>query len=515
MFHDLSSVCRMLLVGAHFFLVLFLIWKCRRLISDALGEIPRPWYVFLAVLVCIQVFIYVHVITPKHVVYTDEFLYQEAAKNVLSLGHFGHLPKSDGWAFLIALCYVFTGVKNYVSIYLSEVLGIAGSVCFFFLAAWVSGSRFTAALSTVIFAFIPARLFWAATGESHIASLCMVVLAAAFSFLFYRKSERLLFWLAIVTWAFASQVRGENIFLLGLFFIGVRLFVPVSSRQGLPYFNGIGIALLLTMPHLLLGIKGVVAYSTWATGGVNERGLNVQSLLHNIVQFGPRFLSSSLHPWALSFMTAVGAVILGFKDRRTLFFCLAWLLLVGLIYFSMWFSIYGGSHELFSKTQLFVFFYPAFVILSAIGIAWLSGVLAGRYRDFAGAAICAAIIWQTVPYYGHYPLRSDPLELEMKVIDHVAQGISAEEGVVTCEPVVLTTAVGLNVTGAKAFLTDPVARKVLFTTSRRVLFVETRGIFNEPCLSLWATIRKEGRAVPVWSMAQGLTRYSIYSLKPF
>jgi hypothetical protein len=189
--------------------------------------------------------------------------------------------------------------------------------------------------------------------------------------------------------------------------------------------------------------------------------------------------------------------------------------LLALTYFSMWFSTYGGSHELFSKTRLFVFFYPPFVILSASGIAGLSGIAAGRHRVLAGAVTCAVILGLTLPYYGHYPLRSDLMELEMDMVDHAAQDISAAEAVVTCEPVVLTTAIGLNVTGARTFLTDANARKVLFAGSRRVLFAETRGVFYEPCLSLWAAIRQQGRPVPVWTVARGAARYSLYSLKSF
>ena len=77
--------------------------------------------------------LYTCFIFPKHVV-DDEAFYQLAAKNILTSGQMGDLPKSGGWAFLIFLGYLFTGINNYVSIQISQFLGAGSIVGIFFLA---------------------------------------------------------------------------------------------------------------------------------------------------------------------------------------------------------------------------------------------------------------------------------------------------------------------------------------------------------------------------------------------
>lgn len=500
------------LISINFLLILFFTWRSRRVLLETLQKIKWPYHFGLVGIMIILAAIYSFLISPKHYIYTDEFIYEQAAINVLKQGHFGMLMKSQGWSFLIFLGYMFGGINNYTSIYLAEVLGGMTVYCFFFLAILIGASQYGAFISTLIFAFLPTRIFWAATGESHTAALFCVVLAMTFSFLFYRKHARALFWLSLITWSFAIQVRGENIFLLGLFLIGIWLFLPVDLRPKIPWVLGLSVCACLVIPQLILGLKHVNG-STALYGQI----VSASNIFHNL-KYVPQFLLGEAHPLFLTLLAGSGMVLLWFQDRRVLFFLSLWSLILFVFYFSMLLDTYGfGETQLFNKTRILIFFYPPLLLFVSFIIGAIRLPLTCKSAIFG--AVCAGIILWSIPYYRTYLLSHDHMELQMKIIDYAENSISKEDIVITCNPEVFTTATTVTAFRADNFLNDQMLRYNLFSRTKKhggkILFLESLGLIITPCQKTWAILKEKSQAIPIKTFSKQDSQFSSYLLLPF
>ena len=517
MLQHMSAIASVLTVGINFLLILFFLWKCRRVILESCREIPRGFYVGLACLIAVLVVLYVFFIPPAHSTYTDEFLYQQAARSVLTQGHFGTLLKSRGWAFMISLVYFFCGANTYASIYLSEVLGVAAVVCFFFLAAWAGADKSGAFFATLIFAFLPARVSWAATGESHTACLFFIVSAMAFSFLFYRTPGRSLFWLVLLMWSYAVQIRGENIFLLGLFFLGIRQFLSGDARRNIPCLSGALVCGCLIWPQVLSGMVHVNEYSRQLQS-MQHQGIGLSNFIHNVLNYGPEFLWGKAHPFLLSFLALTGFVVLVLRNRRLAIFLSLWCLLMAAVYFSMWLDVYGNSPDFWPKTRLFLFFYPPLLLFVSFSAALQPRSLISK--GILGAAVCIVIflLWDT-PCYSQRVRPSNRNLAQMKTIDYVERLVPEEDVVVTCHPEVLAGTTSLCVVSARDFLENETLRRHVFIRAEaqggEVLFVETKGIVVSDCRDIWPVIRDRGRAHPVKTFSCGRERFSVDKLTAF
>ncbi|NTV28504.1 MAG: hypothetical protein HGA80_00265 [Candidatus Omnitrophica bacterium] len=294
-----------------------------------------------------QIAAFIFLISPKHVSYTDEAMYQAAAKNIMLHGNWGDLQKSFGWVFLIYLGFIFRGLDNYVSIHLSQFLALASTLGFFLLTAWATSSNRVAFIATTLFAFVPARLFWAATGESHSAALFFIIWAMAFSFLFYRYPNSKTFWLAWFFWTYAILVRGETIFLFALFLWGGRLYIPQQHRSGLPFKDALVYLVLTLSPSLIIGTVYSLAHH-WTDYGAS---VSVGNFLNNLVNYGPSFFNGQLHPLPLTVFAFIGLLRMFRIDAQLGKFMAGWLIVVMVVYFSMWFGHYGDTNAFFPKTR--------------------------------------------------------------------------------------------------------------------------------------------------------------------
>lgn len=447
---------------------------------------------------------------PKHVI-EDEAYYQLAAQNILTSGHLGNLPKSTGWAFLIFLGYLVEGVNNYVSIHLSELLGAGSIVGVFFLAVWAGLSSRVAFIAAVLFTFVPARMFWAATGESHTASIFFVIWASAFSFLLYRHTHRHIFWLAISVWVFAAFVRSETVLLFLFFLMCSRLFVPKHIRKELPFFDALCWAAIILMPQMILGVRHVF-WAHWVGTGSN---VSMDNFLHNASSYGVDFLTGRVHPVVLTLSAMGGWVVIYRREKKVAVVLAGWLLLLSLTYFSMWFQNYGETRGMFFKTRLFVFFYPPLVLCAAGGLVWAAERYALHHKAVASAVLCGIIMAWSFFYYNHYPLGSDEFTLEMRLVEDVGQMVTPHDMAVACFPETFTSVwPSFMATDIGWFLQEPLWRRSAFKRARKVYLIED--IFSQRrCQESVSLIKEKGKAVRVKQWTQGDTRFAVYSLSRF
>jgi hypothetical protein len=453
---------------------------------------------------------YTYLMVPKHVI-EDEAYYQLAAQNILTAGPLGNFPKSAGWVFLIFLGDLFGGINNYVSIHISELLGAGSIVGIFFLAVWAGLSLWTAFISALLFTVIPARMFWAATGESHTASIFFVIWAAAFSFLLYRNANRDIFWLAISVWVFAALVRSETVLLFLFFLMCIGLFVPKHLRKELPFSDALCWAAVILMPSMILGVRHVF-FGHWAVTGSN---VSVNNFLQNASSYGVGFLTGRLHPVLFTLAAMLGLAVIYRRDKKVAVVLSGWFILLSLTYFSMWFQDYGETRGMFFKTRLFVFFYPPMVLCAAGGLVWMADRYAFGYKTLAAAVLCGIMIAGSFFYYNNYPLGQDKFVLEMRLVEDVGQMATAQDMTVACFPEEFTGVLpSFMATDIAWFLQEPLWRQAAFKQARKVYLVDD--IFSQRrCQGAVSLIKEQGKAVLVKQWIQGSTRFGVYSLSGF
>ncbi len=441
----------------------------------------------------------------------DEAFYQLAAKNILTSGHLGNLPKSGGWAFLIFLGYLFTGINNHVSIQISQFLGAGSIVGIFFLAVWAGLSLRVAFIAATLFTFVPARMFWAATGESHTASIFFVIWAAALSFLLYRNSDRNIFWLAISVWVFAALVRSETVFIFLFFLMCTRLFVPKHRCKELPFFDALFWAAIILMPQMILGANHAL-FGHWVVTGPN---VSIGNFLHNAGFYGVDFLIGKVHPVLLTLAAMLGLTVIYRWDKRVAFVLAGWFFLLSLTYFSMWFQNYGDTPGMFLKTRLFVFFYPPLALCAAFGLVWAADKYAFRYAAVAAAVLCGSVIAGSIFYYNNYPLGPDEFTLEMRLVDQIGQTVTPHDMAVTCIPETFTSgSPSFTATDTLWFFQEPLWRAAAFQKARKVYLIEDI-VAQRECQDMDSIIKKKGKAVLVKQWIQGDTHCGVYSLFRF
>ncbi|MBF0504633.1 MAG: hypothetical protein HQL14_05970 [Candidatus Omnitrophica bacterium] len=472
-----------------------------------------PVYLWgLVFLTVVPAVFYTYVLTPTHII-EDESYYQAAAKNILTSGHLGDLLKSQGWAFLVFLGYLLGGVNDHVSIHISQLLGSGAIVGIFFLAVWAGFSLREAFIAAAIFTFVPARMFWAATGESHTASIFFVIWAAAFSFLLYRTSERNIFWLAISVWVFAGLVRCETVVLFLFFILCIGLFLPKNTCKKFPFLDALFLAAIILMPQMILEI-GTALRGHWVQTAFN---ISPDNFLHNAVFYGADFLNGHIHPVLLTLSAMLGLEVICHRSKRVAVVLAGWFFLLSITYFSLsWFGTYGNTTGIFLKTRLFVFFYPPLVLCAASAFVWAADRYAFGFKAIASAALCLGLIGWSILYYNYYTSRLDGFILQMKLVDEIGQTVSPSDMVVACFPDTLTSArlSSMATTDIDWFLQEDSWRRAAFGKAHKVYLVDD--IFSQRrCQESVSLIKLKGKAVLVRQWTQGEKFFAVYSLSRF
>lgn len=450
------------------------------------------------------------VITPQHIL-EDESYYQFAAKNIFELGRFAYLPKSGGWAFLIFLGDALFGINNTLSIHIAQLLGAGALLGIFLLAWWMGLSLRTAIVSTVLFTFVPARLFWETTAESHTASIFFVIWAMAFSFLFVRKGDKQIFFLSVALWVFACLVRTENIGLFVLSLIYGRMVLDRTHLKNIPYSPALFVSALVLLPQLFLGIQHVTG--THWTSGAN---VSLGNLVSNSRVYGLAFLFGKLHPVLLTVLAVLGGGMLIRQNQKTAFLLGSWFLLMWVMYFSMWFQNYGETSGMFLKTRLFIFFYPPLILSASFA---LTGLCEHYARGFSLAlifAVCAFLLGELCAYDKDYPLAPSPYTLEMQMVKEIPQTILDKDLLVTCFPETFTSAMAhpMPSTDIAWFLQEPLWRKAAFEKAQNVYLVDDI-VSQRNCHEQVSFMKQQGKAVLSRRWEHEDTQYPVYKIFQF
>ncbi|MDD2772576.1 MAG: hypothetical protein PHP45_02655 [Elusimicrobiales bacterium] len=513
-------ICRLLpvLAALNLSALLLCVWLSRSDIMNALRPAGKKALWFAGALTAIQACVYIFLAGKKHLIYIDEFWYMEAAKNILVKGWAPGYAKAIGWPFLTALAYLLGGISGYSAIGMSILLGMLAPLAEFALGFALTGSFAIAAISAFLLAFFPYAITWAASAETGTASLFFTVLSAFFSALYYKTPNRRLLWLALLSWAMSAQIRPENMILFGLFAAGIFLLSEIKTERKAGFFLPWLCALSLALPNLLIFAR-FQSSSNWieieSAGTAHGSNISLSNLWQNTLHWGVKFFDGSLHPTAFTLAALAGAAYLFVKNRKAASWLGLWAALLYVFYFSAWFNTYGSTLELFPKTKLYLFFYPAFCIFAAAGFR-LPFLLRQSRRLGWLAVVTGAWLAVGMPrYYRQARIREPKTELETKMLEDIKKIVPDNCVIIANAPVMVKAASFYSTVCTDEFLRLPPVREAPLR-SQCPLYL--RDITTEFKMMGFDRLDKEMTAgfnlSPYALFSQGGSEYGLYRVSP-
>ena len=120
-------------------------WYSRRFVASGFRGVSRRSWILLAAVFLLALAVRFLLVKHMHLMYTDEHLYMESAKNMITTGRLDvckyigeHLlcknpVKAVGWPFMIGLAFMAFGLSNNVAIAFCAFLGSASVALIFIL----------------------------------------------------------------------------------------------------------------------------------------------------------------------------------------------------------------------------------------------------------------------------------------------------------------------------------------------------------------------------------------------
>jgi hypothetical protein len=196
-------------------------------------------WILLGVIVTMALVVRISAYEPIHMMYMDEFLYMEEAKNIGKRGEAvscrveieeicGHpFSKGQVWPFLLFVWFRLFGESSLTAFYLVRVLSL-GTILLSFLFSYLLSKKESVALwCSFILAFSPLHAFWSNTLETAIPSLFFVMLTLLLLLLFLERTDPLLGILVFIAYVFAAWLRFENLLLLPVIMLAVSFHSPL------------------------------------------------------------------------------------------------------------------------------------------------------------------------------------------------------------------------------------------------------------------------------------------------
>lgn len=510
-----SGIQSLVYVSINFVIMVVLMYVCKGYFKDVFKKLSYRDYSFLFIILAAQFLVHFYTVIPKHATYIDEFWYMKAARDMLVTADIEGYPKSIGWPFLIALGFLFFGVNNYVAIFLCMFLGLLIPLGIFLITFLLSGKKFVSFAAAVIFAFLPPKIFWASTAETHIPALFFVTIGMFFSLLYYRERKDSLLWLSLITWAFSAQIRQENVLFFILFLAGIFLFS--RPRKDIYFYAPWIVSLNFLLPNMARGLRYLFSYNRVAqqSGGLMQgKNVSLSNLVSNSVQWFPRLFDGSMHSHVFSALALLGFLYFLRYKRKQALFLFFWFFLLYLTYFSMWLQVYGQTDLLFSRTRIFLFFYPVLSILCAYGCSFFYLVFKNNLGRILGVFLFIAVLLRIIPYYDYrvYPLKSPMEALETSIISTMKNYIPHNCIIITNYPSIVTSVNFYRAVSTPDFANNEELRRDVFAYSDCVLFFEdiTCFVYREKFAHDIEKIKRDFRLEPSSTFSSRDVQFKFY-----
>ncbi len=442
-----------------FILLAVYIYKCRKEFDSLFKEAGRGVLFMIAAIFCLSLFLRATLVTPKHLLYNDEFYHMITAKNILLHANLGIYYKSLGWSSIIAVMFAVFGINNFVAIGTSIFFGALTIINVFLLIYLVFKNRSIALLSAFVFGVMPYHIFWSATAETNVVSIFFVTFSIAAMLLYFQNPARDLLWLSLLAISFASQIRPENYVFFAIFIAGFKIFMKrLPDFKEDPWL----VAALLALPNL----AHVFRYHQQVIVSPSR------GLFTNMTNLFPRLFDASLYPFLFIVLFCAGFFYLWFrKVRSQVFFFLIFMALC-LIYFYGWYDITSEPSPMWAKTRFYICLYPVLIIWFAAG-AWfiLRHIKNAVRQKIALLVILGAFFWSDLPYFKTLKFEENfllPQILETAMFEKAETELAPGCLVVTACPEALESTTRIKTIDVDAFILNP----DILSSNACVLFLE-------------------------------------------
>jgi len=407
--------------------------------------------------------------------WTDEALYMEAGKNILLIGNQENYQKSIGWPFILALVFGLFDINSLVALYLSSVFGALTIFSIFFLTFILTKHKLISFISAIIFSIFPTHVYWSGSAETNIPSLFFVTLTLFFCFLYYKCKKTSLLWLSIVSLAFITQFRGDNLiypvlFLFGCWLFNKNLFRKISFKSILPWL----LLIILSFPSLIQTL--ILYYSDSLEYELLAQGKSFDGLIYYIDYiFNSNFLFQSLSLFIIiTLLSFIGFLYCIMEKRKEIYFLIIWFIP---IYFvaglTLNASIIAGSVE-----RIALNFLPITSIFASYGGLFIQNKLKIMRKPLVKSTllfiIILIIILLSIPSLLLQNFKP-PFFLETKIPEQAEKDIPKSCVIIAPHPEILTATTDLKTINIVTFLKEKDYGKKILEANDCVLFYE--GLF--------------------------------------
>lgn len=245
-----------------------------RKIMKLFDKIDKKTWFFLVLIFLTGFILRVFVFPQVHLMYIDEPLYLEMAKNINLNGQFTVCDylgselkqcnfwslKAPAWPFLISIAFSIFGLNNYVALYFSSILGSLSIILIFLFCYLIFNNQKMGLWSAFLLSLTPLHIMWSNSAETNNPSLFFILLTFCFFLIYIKTKDKSLFIFATLMLAFTILVRFENIILiilLALAYIKLSNFPKKSIFKTLdPFYPSIIVLVLIsTIPIAFFSIN--------------------------------------------------------------------------------------------------------------------------------------------------------------------------------------------------------------------------------------------------------------------
>lgn len=385
-----------LTAGAAFFsLVIAFLFNCKG-IKKVFSKVKRNAWIALLIIFIIGLLLN-SLLSPRiHIDVGNEVDYLETGKNILLKGRGvqtsshadGRETKSFhpmGWAFIIALTYLFTGISAGSAFFVSTLLTTLGVIAMFMLTYLMFKNETTALLSSLIFTLVPGIIIYSGTIQPNASSL-LFILITLFSFYFMLRENsirsKLLFASSL---AFLLYYRQEFV----LFFLLFAFMALIHKKETMFRVDRnhviVTVIFLLLISPQILEIFARQDADPLIRVGPETMGSNLSHVM------SPFYLSEIAHPIILTVLMLIGIVYILYRrptERK---------------------MIYSLSMYMIIFSAFFIF--PDYVLLRMLLVLYIPmSILAAKgfgpfevfrsYRKYAMIIVLVLLIASFIPFAG-------------------------------------------------------------------------------------------------------------------
>lgn len=343
-------------------------------------------------------------VTPFHLIYNDEYIYESIAKTMLYQHEFGvcsfssqlycvpgtigifHQP--GGWPLIEAVGFSIFGVSNNVAFDTNLLFGAFSVLLLFLISIELFRDESAAMLASLIFAFLPLFDTYVRTAIPDLSTTMFELLTIYFA-LFYMRTKKTSIGVAAVFAASYTLVTKVD----GIIIIPLLLLILISNRhifEGNAAKRQIRVLGILIVLFIIISVPALIftyissLHSFGANVSAGQTKFGISYLGNNTVNNALFFLGAydSVHvsrynyvyhvefPVEITLLGIIGLIYLGGSGmRRELLFLIGWFALIFVFYS----SYYAGStlYGLGVDTRYYLADFAALSIMAGAGGSYL------------------------------------------------------------------------------------------------------------------------------------------------